>query len=169
MAWVIFDAFFDIDIRVLSLAVGFVIIFAFFMFFLGRTSFLKKNPTMKTLISFAFSILCIYGIYNSRIDLSNIFYRIGFNENLIYNFLLIGLVLLFILVGFAKKTTSLGHRKRVWKLSRSLKIFGLLFVALGVTPLVQYSKLIVIGIGVGLYILGIIFTKKTKGLKIQII
>ncbi len=164
MAWVVFRQFFtSMNIQVMSLGVAFILIFGGLMIFLGRIKSVQRNKYIKTLISFCLALFAIYGIARSGLNILNVFYRIGFNQDFIYNFILISLILLFILTGFTKVRTFSGHKKRIWRLHRSLITFGLLFVGIGVTPLVQYAKTVVIGIGVGLVVLGLVvksFSKK---------
>jgi hypothetical protein len=148
MVGVIFrDFLYNIDIESLLLGLAFVLILAIVMTVLGRFPRFRQNPAIKTVIAFSVSLLSIYGISKTRINLENIFYRLGFTEDLLYNVILIVFIGFFVVAGYARKV-------RKWRLYRPLILLGFMLTVASFTSII-YEKGMALAIGIPLLAIGI--------------
>ena len=153
MVFVLFDAFFNIDIELLLLAVVFVILLALFMIVLGKSKMFGRSPAVKSFLAFALALFSVYGISMTRIDLESIFYSVGLTGDILYRVILVVLLAFFWISGYTRvrPNPKKKWKKRVWRLYRPLFILGIIITGLGFTPLV-YEKGATVT--VGLIILG---------------
>ncbi len=146
----------SIDVESMVLGILFFVIFAGLMFALRKTKF-GRNNAMKTVISFCISLLAVFGLSKTTWDFTGIFYRIGFNEQLLYNVALVILISFFVLSGIVKK--SYGRR---WRLYRPLNIIGGLFTALALFTDVIYEKTTTLTISIPMLVIGLLLWYRRK-------
>jgi hypothetical protein len=138
---------YNIDIESLLLGLAFVLILAIVMAVLGRFPRFRKNPAIKTVIAFSVSMLSVYGISKTRINLENLFYNLGFTEDLLYNVILIVFIGFFAVAGYARKV-------RKWRLYRPLILLGFMLTVASFTPII-YEKGITLAVSLPMLIIGI--------------
>lgn len=137
----------EVDSSTMILGTLFIIFFAMINYALARV--FKDNKAIAGVISFAISLLIVWGVNNSNLDLESFFYDIGFSDNFLFVILPIlviaGLVIL------------------IWKfkLKRVLIGFGALLVVLSFTDFI-YTKGITLAIGIGCLGLGVWLLKRKK-------
>lgn len=135
------DALSVIDPNTMLLGLLFVIFFAIINLALVKT---LKNKGTSSIISFCVSLLAVYGINRTSLDLTGLFSGIGLTDKLIYS-----VVPILILVG-------LGFMIWKLKLSVTLILTGIFLIVMSFTPLI-YTKSTILIIGIVLLVLGIIF------------
>jgi hypothetical protein len=135
-----------IDPNTMLLGLLFVIFFVIINFALVKTI---KNKGTSSIISFCVSLLAVYGINRTSLDLSGLFTGIGLSDKLIYS-----VIPILIIVG-------LGFMIWKLKLSKTLILVGLSLIILSFTPLI-YTKSTILIIGIVLLIIGIILLIVSK-------
>lgn len=141
------DFLYNVDIESLLLGLTFILILAIVLAVLGRFPRFRQNPAIKTVIGFSVSLLSVYGISKTRINLENIFYNLGFTEDLLYNVILIVFIGFFVVAGYVRK-------KRKWRLYRPLILLGFMLTVASFTSII-YEKGMALTIGIPLLIIGI--------------
>jgi hypothetical protein len=145
------DFLYNIDANTILLALLFVVFFAIINFGLSRA--LKDRGT-SSIISFCISLLAVYGINKTSLDLTGFFSGIGLTENIIYS-----IVPIVIVVG-------LGFMIWRLKLSWTLILTGVFLIIISLTSIV-YEKTWVLAVGIALLVLGIILLIRSKRNKNQ--
>jgi hypothetical protein len=143
------DVFYNIDADIMVLGLLFVIFFALINLALRKT--LKDRGT-SGIVSFCVSLLAVYGISRTNWDVSGLFYSIGISENILYTvipfIIIIGLIFIF------------------WRLRKDL---GAAFMIIGVILIIAsffvYEKLLLMGIGIGLFIIGLFLWLRQRRIK----
>jgi len=143
------DVFYNIDADIMVLGLLFVIFFALINLALRKT--LKDRGT-SGIVSFCASLLAVYGISRTNWDVSGLFYSIGISENILYTvipfIIIIGLIFIF------------------WRLRKDL---GAAFMIIGVILIIAsffvYEKLLLMGVGIGLFIIGLFLWLRQRRIK----
>jgi hypothetical protein len=143
------DVFYNIDADIMVLGLLFVIFFALINFALYRA---LKDKGTAGVVSFCVSLLAVYGISRTNWDVSGLLYGIGISENILYTvvpfIILAGLIFIF------------------WRLRKSLgAAFMLIGIILIVASFFVYEKLLLMGIGIGLFIIGLFLWFRKRRLK----
>lgn len=150
------DMFSGIDPETMVLGTTFIIFFLVINFALSK--FFKKDKTIATIISICVSLLAVYGITRTNLDLNGIFSSIGISEELLYIITpILALILVFVLS--RKRNPATGRRN--FSFGRFLMILGGLMMILGFTPLI-YQKAFYIGVGAGLIAIGGFIANRDK-------
>ena len=143
----------NVDQSTLILGCLFLIFFVFCFFALSKFFKDKNGEPIKALaavVSFSISLLAIYGINKTGLDFEELLYSLGLNEEIL------GILIPLILIA--------GFLFMLWKLkSKTLLIFGGLFIVIALATDWVYEKgtLLAIGIGLGvLYFIIKLFSKK---------
>jgi hypothetical protein len=135
-------SFFMGTLEYIPLAIAFLIIFWALYFGLNRT---KLNNSW--VIALILSFFATYGLTKLNIPIENIFYKIGFNERLLFE---IGpWIVLAFAIYFVWK----------WGFGKLLMIFGLIFFALGIFRVAVESGA-AMTIGIALFLIGLLINKK---------
>ena len=132
---------YNIDANTMLLGLLFVIFFAIINFGLSRS--LKDRGT-SGIISFCVSLLAVYGINRTNLDVSGFFSGMGITDKLIYS-----VVPILIIIGLAFMIWKL-------KLSWTFMLTGAFLIIMSFTLLI-YEKTIILRVGIFLLILGITF------------
>lgn len=147
------DLLYSIDPTVMTLAVLFIIIFAFSFFSLSRifkSKYGEPNKAMAGVVALALSTLAVYWINRSDLDFESFFYDIGISSEILYIVLPI-----IILVGII----WLSRKIRFYNV---LLILGALFIVVTFTNLI-YEKGAAFVIGVVLIVIGLLLRRWKKG------
>lgn len=135
-----------VDSSTMILGTLFIIFFALINFALAnffRSRNANQNGFLSAVISFSASLLIVYSLHRSNLNIESFFYNIGFSEELL------GTIIPIILV--------LGIIFLIWRLKiHSLLILGILFFMIGTFTDLLYEKGTIIWMGIGLSILWII-------------
>lgn len=142
------DMLYSIGFENLLLGLVFVLILAIVLMGLSRFPRFQRSPAIKTVIGFCVSLLAIYGISRSRINLENIFYNLGFTEDFLYNVIIIAIIGFFVVSGYVRKT-------RKWRLYRPIIVLGFLFTVASLTPII-YEKGATLALSIPLLIIGML-------------
>ena len=164
--------FFDsIGSQDLILLTSFIIIFAFLFFVLTRINLFRDaygqpNKAIPGIISFAISMLSVYGIYRSGFDLEGLFSGFGLSAESLYPLIWIVLIAaaVFIIWAFGKRKEGFSFKRGFgWLLSTS----GLFILGITIFTDLIYEKGIALVIGVILFLIGLLLWKKARsGLKV---
>jgi hypothetical protein len=146
-----------VDLESMLLGIAFVIILAVLMVIFGRIRIFQKNQGIKTIVAICVSLLSIYGISKSSFDLENLFYSIGFGEEIIYNLILLAIVAFFIITMIVRDEIT-GRIK--FRLYRSMILLGIIFIALRFTPWAHGDGSLFIGIP--LLVIGLILWNRRR-------
>jgi uncharacterized membrane protein len=131
------DFLYNIDPNTMLLALLFVIFFAIINFALFR---MLKNKGTSSIISFCISLLAVYGINRTSLDINRLFNGIGIGDKLIYS-----VIPIIILAGLIYMLWNLG-------LGKTLMLTG---VALVIVSFFVYMKTIILVIGIALFVVGL--------------
>src|SRR4030042_6861685 len=96
------EVFSGVDVETMVLGIAFVIILAILMFILGRIRMFQQNQGTKTIVAICVSLLAVYGISRSRLNLEGIFYSLGFSQDSLYYLVLLAIVALFLITSVAR-------------------------------------------------------------------
>lgn len=137
---IITDFLYAINPNDILLGLLFVIFFAIINFALYRT---LKNKQTSGIISFCVSLLAVYGINRTNLNVAGLFSNIGLSENLIYT-----VIPIIIIVGLVFM---------IWKLKLpwTFILIGALLIIASLIPGLVYEKFIVMLIGGALFLLGL--------------
>jgi len=144
------DYLYSIDPQSMTLAIVFIVLFAFIFYGLSRTlknSAGEPNTIISAVISFAISAFAVYGINRSNFDITNIFYNIGISGDAII--WIISIFAILIALFLIKK----------FRFSGFFMISGILMVSLVIFTDVIFKEGIFTGVGIILFILGIIIKR----------
>lgn len=136
-----------IDPNTMILGLLFIIFFTFIQLALGKTLGDKRSSTI---IALCISLLSVYGINRTNFDVTGALYGVGINEEMIY---IIAPILIIAGIVFM-----------IWKL-KIASTFMLLGIFLILTSFFAHETYVVLGVGIALLVLGIIFwfIKKKRG------
>jgi hypothetical protein len=146
------DMLYRVQFENLLLGLVFVLLLAATMTLLGRSKRFGKNKAMKTVLSLCFSLLLIYGIARSNVNLENIFYNVGFSQSGLYKIILVLMVVFVAGIGIVKD--HYGHWK--WRLYRILIIIPGVLIGLTFFESVIYAKGTILAFGVPILAVGLI-------------
>jgi hypothetical protein len=146
------DMFYRIQFENLLLGLVFVLLLAATMTLLGRSKRFRNNQAMKTVLSLCFSLLLIYGIARSNVNLENIFYNVGFSQGGLYKIILVLMVVFIAGIGLVKN--HYGHWK--WRLYRILIIVPGVLIILTFFENLIYAKGMIVFIGIPMLAVGLI-------------
>ena len=138
-----------VDPSTIILGTFFIISLALIHFALSRA--LRGNTAISAIISLSLSLLIIYGINRFNWDYEGFFFNLGFSSEVLYMVMpavLLGLIIFLWIKG---------------KLGITLASFGAFLIGVASFTDLVYEKGIVLAIGIILLIVGIYFSKKTKG------
>jgi len=141
------DVFYNVDADTLVLGLLFVIFFALTNLALNKT---LKNRGTASVVAFCVSLLAVFGFSRTNLDFSGLFYSIGMSEKVLYT-----IVPILILLGFIFMIWKL-------KLARALMATGVILIILS---FFVYEKLLLLGIGLALLIIGAILWFRKGRLK----
>jgi hypothetical protein len=98
-----------LDANTIVLGLLFVIFFVFIQFVLQKS---LKDKSTSSIIALCVSLLSVYGLSRTNLDISGMFYNIGINDNIIYSvipiIILVGLIYLLWKVKLRFIMTALG-------------------------------------------------------------
>lgn len=142
------DFLYNINPNTMVLGLLFIIFFVFIQFALSRT---MKDKSSSGIIAFCISLLAVYGLNRTSLDLSGMFSNIGITEEILYS------VIPFIILA--------GVIFMIWKLklSRTLMLVG---IALIVASFFVYEQTWVLILGIVLFVIGFLLwlrERKKKG------
>ncbi len=132
------DFLYNIDPNAMTLGVLFIVLFAILFFSLSRIfkdKYGYPNKTIATIVALALSVLCVYWVNRTGFDTTDLFYSIGFSEEILYIIapLIILAGLIFIFTRFKEK-----------RFGKSLLILGGLLLVLSFTDLIYEKEFLTI-------------------------
>lgn len=146
------DFLYSIDANTMLLGLLFVIFFAFVQFALSKT---LRDRTSSGIISFCVSLLAVYGINRTNLNVAGLFSNIGLTENLIYT-----VVPIIIIAGLIFMIWKL-------KLPLTLILIGALLIIASLIPNLIYEKGIVMIVGIVLLMVGLYLWFRARKKKAQ--
>jgi hypothetical protein len=147
------DLLYSIDPNTMLLGLLFIIFYGLINLSLSRV--FKKERSTSTVISLCVSLLAVYGINRTNLDISGLFYKVGISDTLIYAvvpWIILGLSFLF---SFAKDQTG----RRRFRFCRLLMILGAFLILLS---FFAYQTAVVLIVGIVLIVLGLLLWLKIK-------
>jgi len=132
------DFLYNIDPNAMTLGVLFIVLFAILFFSLSRIfkdKYGYPNKTIATIVALALSVLCVYWVNRTGFDTTDLFYSIGFSEEILYIIapLIILAGLIFIFTRFKEK-----------RFGKTLLILGGLLLVLSFTDLIYEKEFLTI-------------------------
>jgi hypothetical protein len=150
------DLFYSVDSGTMISGLLFIIFFVVINFSLSRI--FKKERASGVIISLCTSLLAVYGINKTNLNLSGLFFNLGISEELLSSIIpwiiLIGIVL----ASFVKDSAT---GKRRFRLYRTFLILGGVLIILGLTPII-YQKGVVLIAGIIFFLIGLGLWLKNK-------
>jgi hypothetical protein len=155
------DMLYGIDPNTMLLGLLFIIFYVLINFSLTKVLF-KKEKASSTIVSLCVSLLAVYGINRTNLNISGMFSKIGVNDTIIYAvvpWIILGLA---VLASFTKdKTTG----KRSFRLYRLLMVLGAFLLLLS---FFAYQQMITLIAGIILIVLGLLLWIKVKNKNSQV-
>lgn len=145
----------SINSQDLILLTSFIILFAFLFVILTRIHLFKNaygppNKATPAIISFAISLLSIYGIYKSGFNLEELFYGFGLSTDTLYPFIWIILIAAAVFI--------------IWKFKAGIffLIIGSFIMIVSIFTDLVYEKTTAFFIGIALFIVGVFLQKSAR-------